>query len=88
MWFIRCHAADNHTYTFGRITVMGTDPYTYHDTAYMYNQEALLPQTDRATRCQSKSSQLLLHNCRNKLYNKFTTNRSRGVRWLQLTDVQ
>jgi len=32
-------------------------------------QEALLPRTDRARRCQSKSWQLL-HNCMNKLYNK------------------
>jgi len=29
-----------------------------------------------------------LDNCRNKLYNKFTTNRSNGARGIQLTDLQ
>jgi len=43
-------------------------------------QEALLSQTDRATRCVSQN----LVNCRNKLYNKSATNRSNGVRGLQL----
>jgi len=45
-------------------------------------QETLLPQTDRATRYVSQN----LVNCRNKLYNKSTTNRSNGVRGLQLAD--
>jgi len=49
----------------------------YMGNANMVKQEALLLQTDRATRCQSKSCQLL-HNCRNKLYNKSTTNESNG----------
>ena len=30
----------------------------------------------------------VLHNCRNKLYNKSTANRSNGVRGLQLTNVK
>ena len=38
-------------------------------------QEALLSQTDRATRYVSQH----LVSCRNKLYNKSTTNRSNGV---------
>ena len=46
----------------------------------------LLSQTDSATRCQSKSCQLL-HNCRNKLYKKSRTNRSNGITRLQSTDV-
>jgi len=37
-------------------------------------QETLLPQTNRATRYVSRN----LANCRNKLYNKFTTNRGDG----------
>jgi len=36
--------------------------------------------------CQSKCCQLL-HNCRSKLYNKFITNRTKGIRGLRLTDV-
>jgi len=46
-------------------------------------QETLLAQTDRATRYVSRN----LVNCRNKLYDKSTTNRSNGVRGLQLTDL-
>ena len=38
----------------------------------LYRQEALLPQTDRATRYVSQN----LVNCRNKLYNESTTDRS------------
>ena len=45
---------------------------------------ALLAPTDRATCCVSEN----LANRRNKLYNKSTTNRSNGVRELQLTDLQ
>ena len=36
--------------------------------------------------CHTKSCQLL-HNCRNKLYSKSTTNRSNGAKGLQLIDV-
>jgi len=46
-------------------------------------QETLLPQTDRATRYVSQN----LVNCRNKLYNKTTINRSNGVKGLQLIDL-
>jgi len=42
-----------------------------------------LPQTDRATRYVSQN----LVDCRNRLYNKYTTNRSSGVRGLQLIDL-
>jgi len=42
----------------------------------------MLPQTDRATRYVSKN----LVNSRKKLYNESTTNRSNGVRGLQLID--
>jgi len=41
-----------------------------------------MPQTDRATRCVSRnlvSNCQLLHNCRDKLYNKYRTNRSNDV---------
>jgi len=47
-------------------------------------KETLLAQTDRATRCTSQN----FVNCRNRLYNKFTTNRSNGVTGLQLIDLQ
>jgi len=46
-------------------------------------QETLLRQTDRATRCVNQ----YLVNCRNKLYNKSATNGSNGVRGLQLIDL-
>jgi len=46
-------------------------------------QETLLLQTDRATRFVSQN----LVNCRNKLYSTSTTNRSKGVRGLQLIDL-
>jgi len=56
---------------------------TQHDKfTSQYTQEALLPQTDRATHYVSRH----LVNCRNKLYNKSTTNRSNGVTGLQLID--
>jgi len=46
-------------------------------------QEALLPQTDRATRHVVQN----LVNYRNDLYNQFTANRGNGVRGLQLIDL-
>jgi len=49
----------------------------------LFLQEAPLPQTDRATRYVSQN----LVDCRNRLYNKYTTNRSSGVRGLQLIDL-
>jgi len=46
-------------------------------------QEASLPQTDRATRYVNQNPV----NGRNKLYNKSATNRGKGVKGLQLTDL-
>ena len=49
---------------------------------------AVLPQTDRATRYVSRSLlNCCTHNCTNKLYNKSTRNRSNAVRALRLTDM-
>jgi len=63
-----------------RIVVMDSvtsfHPMFSGETAGMFLQEALLPQTDRATRYVSQH----LVNRRNKLYNKSTTNRSNGCR--------
>ena len=43
-------------------------------------RNSVLPQRDRATRCVSGNLCQLLHNCRNKLFDKSRTNRSDGAR--------
>ena len=60
-----------------------TDSKKWQSVHTIFKQETLLPQTDRAMRYVSQS----IVACRNELYYKSTTNRSDGVRGLQLTDL-